>query len=311
MINRAAVVGAGILGTGIAQVLAQAGTEVELWDACSEQLARSARRVDENLRLLVTHQALSLAAADQARARIRLAPTLAAATAGVDMVIEAIPERLAPKLELYAELEQRVTPKAIIASNTSTFPIHALSGKLVHPGRFLISHFFNPAELVPLVEIIAGELTDEEVVGTVLELLRQAGKTPIRLRKDIPGFVANRLQAAMLREALHLVDAGVVSPEELDTVVASGIGFRWAFLGPLEIADFGGLDTWQYVTENLFPLLDNSREPPAVLREHVARGELGVKSGRGFYRYDAEDVPRRLAARDARFLALRQIKQER
>ena len=309
MITRAAVIGAGIMGTGIAQVLGQAGIEVGLWDASSEQLAKSAGRIEENLRLLVAHQVLTPAAAERARERIQLSPTLAAAADGVDLVIEAIPERLEPKQELYAELEQLVAPETIVASNTSTFPVRELRRKLKHPRRFLITHFFNPAELVPLVEVVTGPETAETVVATVLSLLKTAGKTPVHLHRDVPGFVANRLQAALLREALHLVDTGVVDAEELDAVVASGIGFRWAFLGPLQIADFGGLDTWQYVTENLFPLLDNSPEPPPVLRERVARGELGVKSGQGFYRYDPADISRSLAARDAAFIALHKIKQ--
>ena len=309
MIGNAAVIGAGIMGTGIAQVLAQAQVEVRLYDASAAQLAKAKERIADNLQRLVGHALLTAAEAQQALARSRSTDsTLAAAVTDADLVVEAIPERLDWKLALYAELETLVGPETIIASNTSTFPIKALSRQLAHPRRFIITHFFNPAELVPLVEVVTREETGAEVVTTILELLRKAGKTPVRLQKDIPGFVANRLQAALLREALHLVREEVVSPQELDAVVASGIGFRWAFLGPLEIADFGGLDTWKYVTENLFPLLDNSSEPSPALSERVARGELGVKSGQGFYRYEAAEVRRRLAARDADFIALLKAK---
>ena len=309
MINHGTIVGAGIMGVGIAQVLALAEIEVRLYDTSAEQLAKARARLDDNLQLQVAHGLIPAERARQALARVTLAPTLAAAVAGADLVVEAIPERLDWKLELYAAIESLAAPEAIIASNTSTFPIRELTRRLAHPRRFLIVHFFNPAELVPLVEVVAMAETAEEVAAATLELLRKAGKTPVRLRKDIPGFVANRLQAALLREALFLINEGVVSPQELDAVVASGIGFRWAFLGPLEIADFGGLDTWQYVTENLFPLLDKSTEPSPALAERVARGELGIKTGQGFYHYDAEQIRERLASRDASFIGLLKAKQ--
>ena len=310
MIERGAVVGAGIMGVGIAQVLALAQTEVRLYDASAQQLARARERLADNLRLLIDHGVIAAEEAQQALARVTPVQSLAAAVIGADLVIEAIPERLEEKLDLYTEIEALAGTGTIIASNTSTFPIKALSQQLTAPQRFIITHFFNPAELVPLVEVITQKQTAEETVESVLGLLHRAGKKPVRLRKDIPGFVANRLQAALLREAMYLVGEGVIGPEELDTVVSSGIGFRWAFLGPLEIADFGGLDTWQYVTENLFPLLDRTTEPSPALCERVARGELGIKTGQGFYRYTPEEIRQRLGDRDARFLDLLKAKGE-
>jgi 3-hydroxybutyryl-CoA dehydrogenase len=308
MIESAAVIGAGIMGVGIAQVLAMSQVEVSLYDASPEQLAKARERLADNLQLLVAHGVIPAERARLALANVSPRATLAEAVAGAGLVVEVIPERLDWKLELYTELEALVSPEVIIVSNTSTFPISELTQRLAHPERFIIAHFFNPAELVPLVEIVTMAETAEPVVATALELLRRAGKTPVRLKKDIPGFVANRLQAALLREALFLVQEGVVDPRDLDTVVSSGIGFRWAFLGPLEIADFGGLDTWKYVTENLFPLLDRAATPSPALCERVTRGELGIKTGAGFYRYTPEEINKRLAARDASFIGLLKAK---
>ena len=210
MIENAAVIGAGIMGVGIAQVLAMSQVEVSLYDASAEQLAKARGRLADNLRLLVAHDVIPAERAAAALANVTPKATLAEAVAGAGLVVEVIPERLDWKLELYTELEALVSPEAIIVSNTSTFPISELTQRLAHPERFIIAHFFNPAELVPLVEIVTMAETAEPVIATALELLRRAGKTPVRLKKDIPGFVANRLQAALLREALHLVQEGVV-----------------------------------------------------------------------------------------------------
>jgi len=308
MINNAAVVGTGIMGVGIAQALAMTQIRVRLHDSSSEQLSRARGRLADNLDMQVAHGLISDEAAQQALANVVLEQSLTAALADAEFVVEAIPERLDWKLDLYAEIEGLTGPGTIIASNTSTFPIRELTQRLAHPERFIITHFFNPAELVPLVEIIAMDATAEPVIAATLDLLKKAGQTPVRLKKDIPGFVANRLQAALLREALFLVGEGVVEPQDLDTVVSSGIGFRWAFLGPLEIADFGGLDTWKYVTENLFPHLDRTTTAPAALSERVGRGELGIKSGTGFYHYTADEIRERLLARDASFIGLLKAK---
>jgi len=308
MITRGAVIGAGIMGAGIAQVLAMAQVKVRLYDTSAAQRAAAEERIADNLNLLVAHGLLTAEEAQQALGQVTMAESLPAAVDDAELVVEAIPERLDWKLALYEEIEALLPADTIIASNTSTFPIEALSRRLAHPQRFIITHFFNPAELVPLVEIITGEETAEPIVATTLALLKRAGKKPVRLQKDIPGFVANRLQAALLREALFLIQEGVVGPAELDTVVSSGIGFRWAFLGPLEIADFGGLDTWKYVTENLFPLLDRTTAAPPALTERVADGKLGIKTGEGFYRYRAGEIKERLEDRDASFIGLLKAK---
>jgi 3-hydroxybutyryl-CoA dehydrogenase len=308
MISKGVVIGAGIMGVGIAQVLAMAQVRVRLYDTSAAQRAAAEERIAANLNLLVAHDLLTAEGAEQILTRVTVEELLPAAIDGAEIVVEAIPERLDWKLDLYEQIEALVPAATIIASNTSTFPIEALTQRLAHPRRFIITHFFNPAELVPLVEVITRENTAESVVATTLDLLQQAGKKPVRLQKDIPGFVANRLQAALLREALVLIQEGVVSPEDLDTVVSSGIGFRWAFLGPLEIADFGGLDTWKYVTENLFPLLDRTAAPPPALTDRVERGELGIKSGQGFYHYGPDELRDRLTTRDANFIGLLRAK---
>jgi 3-hydroxybutyryl-CoA dehydrogenase len=177
--------------------------------------------------------------------------------------------------------------------------------------RMIITHFFNPAQLVPLVEIVKHEKTDDSVVELTMELMVKIGKTPILLKKEVPGFIANRLQAAIVREAFHLLKEGVADACDIDTAVTAGPGFRWAFIGPIETADFGGLDTWKRVMDNLAPELDQSERAPEILNERVEKGNLGTKSGQGIYSYADISVAEKIKKRDENFIHLLKIKQGR
>ncbi len=308
MENAVAVIGAGVMGHGIAQLFAQAGSAVRLHDAAERQLASGLSAMEESLALLVEEAVLTPQAAAAARARVRPTTSLDEALAGAGFVVEAIPELLASKLELFDRIEQVVGEDAIVGSNTSTIPISLLAQRARRPERMVIVHFFNPAQLVPLVEVVPHPRMPPAAVERVLEALRRIGKRPVRLRKEVPGFVANRLQAAVVREAFHLVEQGVASLEDIDTVMTEGPGFRWSFVGPVEAADLGGLDTWQRVLDNLAPELSRAERAPAAIRERVARGELGAKTGRGLFDHAASTLAERSRARDRFLVRLEKLK---
>jgi 3-hydroxybutyryl-CoA dehydrogenase len=303
-----AVIGAGVMGHGIAQLFAQAGSAVRLHDAGERQLAGGLAAMEESLELLVEEEVLSPWEAASARARVRPTTSLDTALAGADLVIEAIPEVLEAKLELYDRIERVVSDAAIVASNTSTIPISRLGQRARRPERMAVVHFFNPAQLVPLVEVLPHPRMPEAAVERVLAAMRAIGKHPVRLRQEVPGFIANRLQAAVVREAFHLVELGVASLEDVDAVVTEGPGFRWSFIGPVEAAELGGLDTWQRVLDALAPELSRAERAPAAIRECVARGELGAKTGRGLTDHPASALAERIRARDRFLIRLAKLK---
>jgi len=302
------VVGAGVMGHGIAQLFAQAGARVRLHDLDEAGLSRGLAAMEASLALLVEEEVLSPAEAAAARARIRPVTRLEPALAGAGLVLEAIPELLEAKLELLERIERGAGGDVVVASTTSTMPISLLAQRALRPERMVIAHFFNPAQLVPLVEVQPHPAMPAAGVERFLETMRRIGKHPVLLRREVPGFVANRLQAAVLREALHLVELGVVGLREIDAVMTEGPGFRWPFIGPVETADLGGLDTWQRVLDALAPDLSRAERASPVLRDCVARGELGAKTGRGLAVQDGPPLAERLAARDRFLVRLARLK---
>lgn len=272
MPKQIAVVGTGLMGRGIAELLAQNGHHVCVFDSNTEL----ANQTTDNINSLYPGSAQHFA-------------SLESAVHGCSLVIEAVAERLDIKLEVLRKIED-ASPGTIIASNTSTFLPSTLAAALRQPENLLVAHFFNPALNVPLVEVIRSEHTLSAVTETVVNLLSSVGKTPVVLERETPGFIANRLQAAVLREALFLVRDGIASHEQIDQVMKSGLGPRWSVAGPFQIADLGGLDVFLTLAEQLFPQLDASVEPPSAIQGHVDSGRLGTKSGEGFYTYTREDI---------------------
>jgi 3-hydroxybutyryl-CoA dehydrogenase len=212
-------------------------------------------------------------------------------------VFEAAPEKLPLKQEIFAELERLTAPTTILASNSSAIPSTALGAKLAHRERVIGTHFWNPPHLVPLVEVIQNEKTSADTVRRTMELLRDAGRRPVHVKKDIPGFVGNRLQHALKREAIALVASGVCDADTIDEVVKSGFGARMAVLGPMEQSDLVGLDLTLDIQNVLLADLDRSTEPTAFLKDKVAAGKLGMRSGEGLRKWtpqSAEAVRERL-----------------
>ena len=268
------------MGSGIAALFA-ARAPVVLIDPVDGALDRA--------RASIARQLGVYAAGDEAEAmaRIRMSPDLEAA-ADCDLVIEAVPENLELKRGIFAKLDAICAPGAIFATNTSGLSINALASAVTRRERFVGTHFFTPADVIPLVEVVRNDDTSEATVAVVMDALRAVGKRPVLVRRDIPGFIANRIQHALAREAISLLEKGVASAEDIDEVVKWSLGIRLALSGPLEQRDMNGIDVHHAIASYLYQDLENRQEPSELLRGKVERGELGAKSGQGFYAWSPE-----------------------
>ena len=256
-----AVVGAGTMGGGIARVFADGGATVRLMARRASSLEAARERLGAG--------------------SVRLTTSLDEALESADLVVETIVEAPEPKREVLARAEELAAPGAILTTNTSSLPLSALANALARPERLAGLHFFNPPELVELVEVVGAEATSPEVLATLVSWMEALGKAPIVVRRDVSGFVANRLQYALLREAYALVAAGVCTFADVDRAVSQGLGARWAAIGPFETMDLAGLDVHAAVAANLWPQLANETEPSPLLGHVLETGALGVKNGRG------------------------------
>jgi 3-hydroxybutyryl-CoA dehydrogenase len=277
---RIAVIGAGLMGHGIAQVFALAGHEVTITDTFKVTLDSAKARIRANLR--------DLGDDERAAERVTTVVDLAAAVRDADYVVEAVLEDLALKQALFAEVEAHVRPDTILASNTSVIPITAIMQGLKQRDRALGTHFGNPPFLVPLVVVIETQWPQPVVVTWTMELHRSAGKMPAHVKKDVPGFIGNRLQHALWREAVALVENGICDAETVDTVVKAAFGRRLAVLGPLENADMVGTDLTLAIHNTVLPAIDSRPAASPYLEKLVADGKLGFKSGEGFRSWTPE-----------------------
>ena len=300
-----AVVGAGTMGLGVAECFAAAGIGVRLTDATPDLTRQAKERLVERAR---GHAAAGLLA-DEAAGRVEAVETAdsaAEAASGVDLVFEAVPEDMDLKRETLSACSGAAPSEAVIVSNTSSLPINDLAAFVERPEGFCGMHWFNPPEWTPGVEVIPARATAAETVERVVEFLRGVGKRPAVVG-DGPGFVANRIQNALFLEAVRCVEEGLASPQEVDEVVRSCFGFRLPFFGPFQIADMAGLDVYESVLGILEEGLGGRFEAPDMLRELVARGRTGTKSGAGFLEYTEEERDRLLLERDRRYAALNDL----
>ncbi|MBY5091118.1 3-hydroxyacyl-CoA dehydrogenase family protein [Citrobacter freundii] len=279
------ILGAGLMGVGIATHFARFGYDVWLYDTDSSRIAEisgvAGGILDE---LIVTDQ---FAIGEKATVVARLHGTTSLQDiAACRLLIEAIPERLELKHALYAQLEELIAPEAVIASNTSGLPPDALAEKLTHPERLLIAHFWHPPHFIPLVEIVPGTATKPEYLHELQQQLIAMQLEAVVLDRAALGFVGNRLQFALLREALHIVKSGIASAEVVDQVMRASLGRRYAMVGPLEAADMTGLSTVQDICRHLLPELATGSDMMTLVADKVANGNTGVRSGQGFYHWD-------------------------
>ncbi|WP_210190976.1 3-hydroxyacyl-CoA dehydrogenase family protein (plasmid) [Agrobacterium radiobacter] len=288
-----AVIGAGLMGHGIAQVFAVAGHSVAVFDAHQPALDTLRSRIAKNL--------FDLGLPDGAQDLVTGYAVLADAVIDADVVIEAAPEKLELKRSIFADLVRLAPKHAILASNTSVIPITDIAQGLETGERILGTHWWNPPSLVPLVEVIGTAKTDPNIVAEMIDLLASAGKTPVHVKRDVPGFVGNRLQHALWREAIAIVAEGIADAETVDTVVKSSFGRRLAVLGPLENADLVGTDLTLDIHNVVLEHLNRDPGPSPYLRELVENGRLGMKSGEGFRAWTEEGAAA-LRARVAQYL---------
>ncbi len=289
-IRRIAVVGAGLMGHGIAQEFALAGYAVHLHDLSTEKLQQAISAMQANLQRLTDLGLVTPAQRAAVGQNIHPSTRLAEVVADADVVIEAVFEQLELKQAVFQELDQLSPARTILASNTSTLLPSKLAAVTHRPDRVLIAHYFNPPYLVPLVELVRHPTTAEATVATMYELLTRLGKKPAIVQKEVPGFIANRLQMALLREALALVEQGVASAADVDTVVTSGFGRRYAAAGPFAVWELAGWDFILAASRNVTPTLASAPDMSPVLTAKVASGELGAKTGKGFYDWTPESV---------------------
>ena len=281
--KRAAIIGAGTMGHGIAQVVAMAGAETVLVDRSEDLVTEGLRRIRQNLDGGVERGKVEPGVRDAALARLRSATEIRDAADGIDLAVEAVPERHDLKLEVFRALEAAAPVHAILASNTSSLSVTRLQRELADPGRVLGLHFFNPVHIMKLVEVVRGDDTRDDVLDRAVDWTEWMGKEPIVV-KDSPGFASSRLGVALGLEAMRMVEEGVASPADIDTAMT--LGYRHP-MGPLRLTDLVGLDVRLHIAEYLHDELGGERfRPPGILREKVEAGELGQKSGRGFFDWD-------------------------
>ena len=303
-IKKFGVVGAGTMGVGVAEIFAQFGYTVILYNRSKAGMERAVERLQSKL---TVDPAPIEKETDVVGAKIYTTHDLRA-LAQVDLISESIAENLEVKQDIFRTLDQVCNSDTLFTTNTSGLSISQIAAAVSHPERFAGVHFFNPPEIVPAVDVIKGVETSNATCEILTDLLKLMQKQPILVQKDVPGFVASRLQFAVVREALHLVEEGIASPADVDAVMKHGLGLRWALLGPLEIADLGGLDIFNTVGSYVAKSLSNATDSPKVLQDLVAAGKLGAKTGSGFYDYPPGKASALIAERDEKLLEILRLK---
>jgi 3-hydroxybutyryl-CoA dehydrogenase/5-formyl-3-hydroxy-2-methylpyridine 4-carboxylate dehydrogenase len=282
--NTVAIMGTGTMGPGMGAVLARAGMAVRLYDTRPEAIEAARGMVD------VATGVLERLETPDRGGSVAFATDVAEALEGVDAVIEAVPEKLELKKQVFAEYERHVGPDILLASNTSGIPITQIAADLEHPERVVGTHWSNPPHLIPMIEVIPGERTSAATIDAAVEMIEAVGYLPSRLKKEVPGFVENRILYAIMRECLALVDAGVVDLDELDTNVKWGIGYKLAVIPPMQLLDMAGLDIYTAVASYLNQDLSNEQGISSTITDLTSKGRLGMKTKGGIFDYTDERI---------------------
>ncbi|WP_317851896.1 3-hydroxyacyl-CoA dehydrogenase family protein [Planococcus sp. 4-30] len=288
MMEKVSILGAGTMGHSIALSAAWAGQIVKVFGINEQDLKNADRGLSNKLKVMTDNELITVEQAEEIKKGIVLTTSLEEAISNSTFIIEVIPEILDLKKDLYNRLEKIIGDEVIIASNTSGFKPSLLAEDLRHPERFVVTHFWNPGHLIPLVEVVKGQYTNEKTIQRAMELLQVMNKKPILLNKEIPGFIGNRLQYALFREAQALLDAGAASKEDIDAAVTYSIGRRLPVTGPLMTADMGGLDVFSAISNYLFEDLATDQRSGETLSKLVEENKLGDKSGEGFYSWNPD-----------------------
>ena len=291
-IENIAVIGAGLMGHGLAQIFALNGYPVRLMDIEQERLDKAVENIRANLTLMADKGIGKRDDIEPAIARVQTMTDLNEAATGAHFVVEAVLENLELKQDIFKDLDQICPDETILATNTSVISITEIAGKARNRERILGTHFWNPPYLIPLVEVIRGEDTSDTVMDATYDLLKEVGKHPVRVNKDVPGFVGNRLQHALWREAISIVERGIADAATVDECVRFGFGLRLPVLGPFETADMVGTDLTLAIHNYILKYIESSPEPSPLLKKKVEEGDLGFKSGRGFQEWTPEEAQR-------------------
>ncbi|MFQ6121455.1 MAG: 3-hydroxyacyl-CoA dehydrogenase family protein [Dehalococcoidales bacterium] len=291
-IRNISVIGAGLMGHGIAQIFASKNYNVYLLDIENGLLSKAVENIRANLSMMARKGVVLESEIETIVSRIKTTTDMGQATSDAQLVIEAITENLELKQKAFQDLDQLCPVETILTTNTSVMSITEIASKAHNRERILGTHFWNPPYIIPLVEVIKGRETSEEAVETTYRFLKNAGKHPVKVMKDVPGFIGNRLQHALWREAISIVENGIADPASVDDVIKKGFGIRLPVLGPLETADMVGLDLTLAIHDYILKYIDSSPGPSPLLRKKVENGELGFKTGQGFYTWSAEEVER-------------------
>ncbi len=302
-IKKIGIAGAGTMGSGIAQIFARKGYEVVVTDMKEEFLENSKKLVSIFNSSLIEEGLMAESEVENTVNNIKYSIDKKVFS-DCDVIIEAIIEKMDIKQDFWREVEEIARPDAIFATNTSGLSITEISKKVESKSRFIGMHFWNPPHIIPLVELIRGDGTNDETVNILLELVKRIDKEPVVVQKDAPGFIGNRIQFAVFREALNIVEQGIATFEDVDRAMKYGPGFRYPIIGPLQTADLGGLDTFYYISSYLFNDLSDVKEPQEVLKNLMDNKELGVKSKKGFYDYSDGKDEEAIKNRDKMFFKM-------
>ncbi|MBG9549225.1 3-hydroxybutyryl-CoA dehydrogenase [Cytobacillus firmus] len=274
------------MGHSIALNAAWAGLSVTMQGISDADLEQGWTNMLKKLEVMLNNGILSESEAGHIQENIKMTVSVEEAVQGATFVIEAVPENIQLKIDLFKRLDALCDPDVILASNTSGLSPTEIASETAHPERTVVTHFWNPAHLIPLVEVVRGEKTGDEAVERSFQLLKQMKKKPIEVKKEVPGFVGNRLQYALFREAQYLLEEGIASKEDIDDAVTYGIGRRLPVSGPLMTADMGGLDVFSAISDYLFQHLSSAEESLPALKKLVSEQKLGDKTGEGYYKWD-------------------------
>ena len=308
-IQNITVAGTGMIGSDVTLLCAMSGCPVTMLGRTEESLQRGLTRIRKNLQGLIAAEVYTEEEAGQIVGTIHTETSMAEAVADADVVVEGIIENLAVKQDFFAELDQHCPPHTILASSTSGLSPNEIGANISRKDKMLVAHFWNPPYLVPLVELVAHDDLSPESLDAVLEFLRKVGKTPIILKKDIAGHIGNRLQHAMFREAIHLVEQGIATPDDIDQVIMNSLGPRYSMIGPMEYMDSVGLNLQVDVQSYLFETLADAKKPQELLMENYERGDYGAKAGKGFYDWSVKSLDEMVSRQNKRFIdRLKQLK---
>ncbi len=285
-----AIIGAGMMGHGIAQIFASHGHQVSLVDVSDEILAKAVENIRANLTLLVKNGIGNKKDIESTIKRVKVIRDLKEAASSAQFIIEAVSENLDLKQGLFQKMDAICSSDAILTTNTSVISVTEIAARAKRRDRIVGTHFWNPPYLIPLVEVIKGEETSPKVVDLTADLLRSVGRHPVKVKKDVPGFVGNRLQHALWREAISIVEQGIADPATVDEVVKKGFGIRLPVLGPLENADMVGLDPTLQIHDYILKYIERSTKPSPFLKQKVEKKELGFKTGQGFQRWTPDTM---------------------